>query len=92
MGRSGTTNLAAALSNGILEKKVLQEPFYKTSGDVDCFKWLRELQSEFGFLDEGVLSGSDCVFPLGQEGVNSFLEKLYEKVLESNTSFLAHQT
>lgn len=79
MGRSGTTNLAAALSNGILEKKVFQEPFYKTSGDADCFGWLRELQNGCGFLDEGVLSGPNCVFPLGQEGVNSFLEKLYEK-------------
>lgn len=79
MGRSGTTNLAAALSNGILEKKVFQEPFYKTSGDADCFGWLRELQNGCGFLDEGVLSGPNCVFPLGQEGVNSFVEKLYEK-------------
>ena len=79
MARSGTTNLAAALSNGILEQKVVQEPFSKISGDVERFKWLRELQSEFGFLDENILAGSDCVFPLGQQGVDSFVGKLYEK-------------
>jgi hypothetical protein len=79
MARSGTTNLAAALSNGILEQKVVQEPFSKISGDVERFKWLRELQSEFGFLDENILAGSDCVFPLGQQGVDSFVEKLYKK-------------
>ncbi len=79
MARSGTTNLAAALSNGILEQKVVQEPFSRISGDAECFEWLCELQDEFGFLDKGVLAGSDCVFPLGQEGVNSFVERVYEK-------------
>ena len=67
MARSGTANLAAVLSNGILEQKVVQEPFSKISGDVERFKWLSELQREFGFLDEGVLAGGDCVFPLGQK-------------------------
>ena len=79
MARSGTSNLAAALSNGILEQKVVQEPFFKSSGDVKRFKWLRKIQDEFGFSPEDSLGGSDCVFALGQQGVNSFVEKLYEK-------------
>jgi len=79
LGRSGTSNLAAALSNGALEQKVVQEPFLKSSGDVERFEWLRKIQDEFGFLPEGLLAGSDCVSPLGQQGVNSFVEKLYEK-------------
>ena len=56
LARSGTSNLAAALANGKLNDKVVQEPFLKKTGDVQRFRWLAELQNEFGFF-KGCLFG-----------------------------------
>lgn len=79
LGRSGTTNLAAGLGNGILYEKVIQEPFSRKSGDVSHFEHLRELQKEYGFFPHNLLGGKDGVFPKGRKQVHSFLDRLYEK-------------
>jgi len=79
LGRSGTTNLAAALASGILYEKVIQEPFARKSGDVSHFEHLNKLQEEYGFFPPNILGGKDGVFPKGKEQVHSFLDRLYEK-------------
>lgn len=79
LARSGTSNLAAALANGKLNDKVVQEPFLKKTGDVQRFRWLAELQNEFGFFPKNRLGGEGCVFSGGQLKTNQFLDRLYEK-------------
>lgn len=81
LARSGTSNLAAALANGKLNDKVVQEPFLKKTGDTQRFRWLAELQNEFGFFPKNVLGGDGCVFSGGQLNTNQFLDKLYEKAV-----------
>ena len=79
LGRSGTSNLAAALSGGVLYKKVIQEPFLRKSGAVLHFEYLKKLQEEYGFFPHNLLGGKDGVFPKGEERVYSFLDRLYEE-------------
>ena len=75
LGRSGTTSLAAALANGKFNDKVVQEPFKATSGDVQRYKWLQEIQRELSF--RRCPQESQCILPGGRHSIGSFLGRIY---------------
>ena len=81
LGRSGTTNLSGALSNGIWNEKVIEEPFIVRGPEAVNFKHLRRVQSQFGVstFPDHVFSGKIGLYLKGKKDVYSFCDFLYEK-------------